>query len=42
MLTVNNNTKMNFILEALPLDVATKVGDIISEFIEVANQDWNS
>ena len=42
MLTVNNNTKINYLLEALPLDVATKVGDIIAEAIEVANSDWNS
>ena len=42
MLTVNNNTKINFLLEALPLHDATMVGDIISEFIEVANEDWNS
>ena len=40
MLTVNNNTKMNFILEALPLDVATRIGDIIDEASEIANQDW--
>jgi len=34
MLTVNNNTKMNFLLEALPLNDATMVGDIIVEAIE--------
>ena len=33
MLTVNNNTKMNFILEALPLDAATRIGDIIADAI---------
>ena len=34
MLTVNNNTKINFLLEALPLNDATMVGDIIVEAIE--------
>lgn len=34
MLTVNNNTKMNFLLEALPLNDATMLGDIIVEAIE--------
>ena len=40
MLTVNNNTKMNFILEALPLDAATRIGDIIADAIGEANADW--
>ena len=40
MLHINNNTKMNFILEALPLDAATRIGDIIADASEVANQDW--
>ena len=34
MLTVNNNTKINFLLEALPLNDATMLGDIIVEAIE--------
>jgi hypothetical protein len=34
MLHINNNTKMNFILEALPLDAATRIGAIIVEAIE--------
>ena len=42
MLTVNNNTKINFLLEALPLNDATMLGDIIVEVIEEANGDWNS
>ena len=40
MLTVNNNTKMNFLLEALPLNAATRIGDIIVDAIEEANADW--
>ena len=40
MLTVNNNTKMNFLLEALPLDAATRIGYIIVDAIEEANADW--
>ena len=40
MLTVNNNTKMNFILEALPLDAATRIGDIIADAIATHNFDW--
>ena len=40
MLHINNNTKMNFILEALPLDAATRIGDIIADAIEEANADW--
>jgi len=40
MLTVNNNTKMNFLLEALPLNAATRIGDIIADAIEEANADW--
>jgi len=40
MLTVNNNTKMNFLLEALPLNAATRIGDIIADAIEEANTDW--
>ena len=40
MLHINNNTKMNFLLEALPLDAATRIGDIIVDAIEEANADW--
>ena len=42
MLTVNNNTKINFLLEALPLNDATMVGDIIVEAIEEANDNWDN
>ena len=40
MLHINNNTKMNFLLEALPLNAATRIGDIIADAIEEANADW--
>ena len=41
MLHINNNTKMNFILEALPLDAATRIGDIIADASELANDNWD-
>ena len=40
MLHINNNTKMNFLGEALPLDAANRIGNIIAEAIEIANEDW--
>ena len=40
MLHIDNNTKMNFLLEALPLDAAAEVGNIITHAIQTANEDW--
>ncbi len=45
MLHINNNTKMNFLLEALPswqleANASARIGDIIDAAIEVANKDW--
>ena len=40
MLHIDNNTKMNFLLEALPLDAAVEVGNIITHAIQTANEDW--
>ena len=40
MLHIDNNTKMNFLLDALPLDAAAEVGNIITHAIQTANEDW--